>query len=149
GGAASGAPQPDRHGGGEKAARYVADRARPPQGGPSQREGDPQKTDPLGQNARGPQETRTPGWERAAARTAAPQPPNTSQNVPKNSAATHRPISLCMTMSPLIVCLFYRLPSMEPCHCCTTASPKSWYHCGADCRSGLAPGADPRQEKHN
>src|SRR5258708_37218895 len=29
-----------------------------------------------------------------AASTAAPQPPNTSQNVPKNSAATRRPVSL-------------------------------------------------------
>jgi hypothetical protein len=35
-----------------------------------------------------------------AAKTAAPQPPNTSQNVPKNSAATRRDMSFSITVLP-------------------------------------------------
>ncbi len=45
-----------------------------------------------------------PRWGNPAASTAAPQPPNTSQNVPKNSATTRRDISIpigCLLRSGL------------------------------------------------
>src|SRR6266480_3751395 len=41
-----------------------------------------------------------PRLGKAAANTAAPQPPNTSQKVPKNSATTRRDMSLSIVSSP-------------------------------------------------
>src|SRR4051812_10494456 len=57
-----------------------------------------------------------PRFGKAAASTAAPQPPNTSQNVPKNSATARRDISGCMVM-PLCLCGYFidrtdRTPSL-------------------------------------
>src|ERR1051325_7151662 len=49
-------------------------------------------------NAKATPRNPMPRFGNAAAKTALPQPPNTSQNVPKNLATTRRGMSFCMAL---------------------------------------------------
>src|ERR1700730_3355903 len=53
-----------------------------------------------------------PSCGKAAASTALPQPPNTSQKVPKNSAVSLRDINLSFTIHPKLLSASYGIPML-------------------------------------